>query len=462
MNPMRAFLACSFIFAALFVGAPAEAAEPVDRVRIDLVGCDGDLTPPIDFPAWHESASATVGTAPVHVCAAAFDATDAPVATTFQIEITDGPGSFTSQDGTADLGRSVVANRNTAGYYEAWTVSTVSGTSILRASPAAGPASSVTHRWIPDAARNIVFRHTAIQGSPGGIVPLTGLVTDRFGNPAADGVRGTTRITGGVGHFATGAPGKDHEISDTFQGAFNSYFSSDALGTLSVEASIDPATTDCDRAAGDPAGAPAGTCSDTATIRWVATSFSFFSTPRVSVYGAQQELSGRYTADGEGLEGHHVYIERRFFDGGWERILRLTTDASGFFRHVVGPYATSAEYRALTLSSDPYALVPPHYAVALIRVGVAVNPATATVAAGQGVRISGSVRPSQAGTNVLLQMLTRDGWRTVRVVRLDANSNFATTYTRQGTGSLLFRVAWPTQTVRNEWNISRNVRYTWQ
>jgi hypothetical protein len=122
-----------------------------------------------------------------------------------------------------------------------------------------------TKTWTALAARNIALTPASDTNPPGTTHEITATATDRFGNPVPGVALSWTRSGAGfvvsAGESPTDANGQARIVirSDT---------ESPPDTTVTVTITNAPHTTECARAAGDPAGAPAGNCTASATKTW--------------------------------------------------------------------------------------------------------------------------------------------------------------------------------------------------
>lgn len=138
--------------------------------------------------------------------------------------------------------------------------------------PTAGePQDSSTQTWEPGGPRTIECQPAAGDEEVGSEFEVTCTVTDRNADEL-DGVDVVFAETG-MGDFVSPA---DEDGTTDQAGMVKTHLVSDTEGEQVVTATIaedtgagEPAGVDeCDRAAGDPTGAPAGQCRDTVTITW--------------------------------------------------------------------------------------------------------------------------------------------------------------------------------------------------
>jgi hypothetical protein len=242
------------------------------RVRLDMEGCNGDQTLTVDETTWEDTATANSpvvdpGGATHEICADVFNSADSPLVASVTFTITSGPGHFTNAAGTTDLGSTVTVDDGAGGYNHAFLISDESGNTVVTAT--SGTLTDTgTKPWVPSAANARVLdaEPEEATNAPGTNHAVTATVTDRFGN----GVPGVTVtfIETGPGRFRTG--GSTVTVVTDANGEAVAEVTSDLTetGDQTITASIDAAATDCELAAGTPAGAPAGVCSDGVTKTW--------------------------------------------------------------------------------------------------------------------------------------------------------------------------------------------------
>ena len=128
---------------------------------------------------------------------------------------------------------------------------------------------TATKTWVAAEARTIDCEPEASSAEVGGIVTITCTVRDRFGAALA----GQPVVIGSTGVGAV--PGEARLLTDS-AGQVTASATSFQLGTQvatgTIEADLlgaEPTEVDpCDRAAGDPSGAPTGVCADDVSITW--------------------------------------------------------------------------------------------------------------------------------------------------------------------------------------------------
>ncbi len=131
------------------------------------------------------------------------------------------------------------------------------------------PQDSSTKTWTPAQGRTIDCNPEQATNPVNTDHTVTCLVRDRDGDPAEG--EGVTFTEEGPGEFTT-----PQQQTTNSQGEVRAIVRSSEEGeqkitaTLSVAGQGEPDTDECERAAGDPAGAPAGNCSDEVSKVWTA------------------------------------------------------------------------------------------------------------------------------------------------------------------------------------------------
>ena len=144
-------------------------------------------------------------------------------------------------------------------------------------------------------ARNIDARPEQATNAPGTVHRVTAVVTDREGKPLS-GVT-VTFTESGPGTFVGGGSTATATTDDRGRASAEVTTQTTESGTQTITASLPTSggLDECERAAGDPAGAPAGTCTDQVTKTWaVAVCPGFEGDPRNQVVGTSgdDELVG--------------------------------------------------------------------------------------------------------------------------------------------------------------------------
>jgi RTX calcium-binding nonapeptide repeat (4 copies) len=152
---------------------------------------------------------------------------------------------------------------------------------------------TVIKTWGALAPRNVDARPETATNAPGTVHRITAVVTDREGDPVP-GVTVTFSETG-VGTFVGGGSTTTATTDDTGRATADVTTQTTETGTQTITASLPTtgAVDECERAAGDPQGAPAGNCSDQVTKTW-AVCPGFDGDPRNQVVGTSgdDELVG--------------------------------------------------------------------------------------------------------------------------------------------------------------------------
>jgi hypothetical protein len=187
---------------------------------------------------------------------------------------------------------------------------------------------TVTKTWGGLEPRNIDARPEEATNAPGTVHRIVATVTDREGT-RVPGVT-VTFTESGPGTFVGGGSTATATTDDRGQATAEVTTRTDLTGTQTITASLPTAggVDECERAAGDPAGAPAGNCSDQVTKTWAACP-GFEDDPRNQVVGTSgnDELIGTAGRDVIcGLGGNDVIRARGSRDlvlgGGGDDVMR--------------------------------------------------------------------------------------------------------------------------------------------
>ena len=134
--------------------------------------------------------------------------------------------------------------------------------------PDAGePQVAATKTWISPDARTIDCEPESAANPTGATHTVTCTARDRFGEVVAG--EGVTFSESGPGDFTTTT-----QVTTNAQGVATATVTSSEAGTQTITGTLtdqltaEPNVDDCERAANDPAGAPAGTCADSVTKTW--------------------------------------------------------------------------------------------------------------------------------------------------------------------------------------------------
>jgi hypothetical protein len=129
---------------------------------------------------------------------------------------------------------------------------------------------TVTKTWGGLEPRNIDARPEEATNAPGTVHRIVAVVTDREGNRVA-GVT-VTFTESGVGAFVGGGSTVSATTNEMGRATADVTTQTTESGTQTITASLPTSggVDECERAAGDPAGAPAGNCSDQVTKTWAA------------------------------------------------------------------------------------------------------------------------------------------------------------------------------------------------
>lgn len=349
-----------------------------------------------------------------------------------------GVGVITNDDGTATGVTSQTKPVDPAtGYALFYITSNQSGTQSLTASAANVPSSanaSGSKTWGSLAARTIALANVGgATATPGGTHQVKATVLDRLGNPVAG--QSVTFTESGPGRFTSGpstepstitaTTGADGTITVELTSLSTESGTETVVATLPTTGGVD----ECERAAGDPTGAPAGSCSASTSFTWTtgqSTTFKILSP--ASYYttvagGTFANFSGVGGAPGEVLTVHRKIGNGSYTtmagptvgsDGTWIYSLKVTTTTAVYFSGANGTTGVKVILTTLNIT------VPSTYYT--------------TVAKGQRVAIYGSgARPG-----AVLSIWTKSGSQKDFVKR--TNTVTATYY---GTWALRFNVYQP-------------------
>jgi hypothetical protein len=128
----------------------------------------------------------------------------------------------------------------------------------------------VTKTWSGLEPRNIDARPEDATNAPGTVHQIVAVVTDRNGEPVP-GVTVTFTETG-PGEFEGGGSTATATTDDRGRATVQVTTTATETGTQNITAALPTSggVDECERAAGDPAGAPAGNCTDEVTKTWAA------------------------------------------------------------------------------------------------------------------------------------------------------------------------------------------------
>lgn len=248
-----------------------EAITAAD-VEIDMEGCDGNLADFTDTTggnAWDAAAASNAVNTTHEVCASAKTAGGEVLEGSTITFTSTGSGHFASSGAAnhTDLGTTTTVVIGEDGYAHIFLHSTASGTQTVTAS--LGTASdSGTKPWGAGEARTINARPETATNPPGTIHQIIATVRDQLGNPI-EGVVVTFTETG-PGEFRSGGSTTTATTNANGKATAEVTTLASETGTQTITASL-PTTAgvdECERAAGDPAGATAGNCSDEVTKTW--------------------------------------------------------------------------------------------------------------------------------------------------------------------------------------------------
>jgi hypothetical protein len=248
-----------------------EAITAAD-VEIDMEGCNGNLADFTDVTgpnAWDAAATANAVDTTHEVCASAKTAGGEVLEGSSITFTSTGSGHFASSGAAnhTDLGTTTTVVIGGDGYAHVFLHSTTSGTQTVTATQGSANDSG-TKPWQGEGARTIDAEPETDTNPPGSIHEVTATVRDRLGNPVAGVV--VTFTESGPGEFRAG--GSTFTATTDANGVARAEVTTLATesGDQTITASL-PVTggvDECERAAGDPAGAPAGVCSDSVIKTW--------------------------------------------------------------------------------------------------------------------------------------------------------------------------------------------------
>lgn len=428
-------------------------------VRLDMDGCNGDTTAPIDQTTWDAAAPPTVVGTVRTVCAARFDSGDGLAAGPVSFAITGGPGVFTDAAGVADFGTTRTAQAS-GGLNVVRIKSFVAGTTSVRVS-LGSTAVTGGAEWRPDVARIIEIAGPPSPAS-GTTRTVTATVLDRFGN-RVPGVQ-VVFSRGGVGRFAAGTETVATTTATNGTAAAGVTTDPGQVGAQTVSAALDAGATDCERAAADPPGSPAGVCRADAAFTWIeaAPELTMAVTPAIGVWGTHFTVGGSLTAGGGGIQGRNILIRSRPVGSGagaWQPVAIAATDEDGRYAWTDVP-SRHTEYWAVFLGDDSYAGVDGGRARADVRAALHFNQSHRTLRRGSAVVFTGRLLPKHANQPVDLQQLTGAGWRTIARTRTGSTGWYSFRVIKQSAGGLVFRTITPSD-FDHAWNAGVNRRVDW-
>ena len=276
-----------------------EAAVAAD-VEIDMEGCNG-LLANFGDASWNAAATPNPADTTHEVCASAKTA-GGEVLEGHTITFTStGPGHFADSAAAdhADLGTTVTVDIGTDGYAHVFLHSAQSGTQTVTAS-AGTPSDAGTKDWTALAARILDLEPETATNAPGTIHEVVATVTDRLGNPVPGIV--VTFTETGPGTFREGGSTVTATTDANGEAVAEVTTLASESGDQTIAASL-PLTggvDECERAADDPTGAPAGSCSDDVVKTWAeVTCPGFAGDTRNQVIGTPGDdvLTGTDSAD---------------------------------------------------------------------------------------------------------------------------------------------------------------------
>lgn len=200
-------------------------------------------------------------------------------------------------------------------------------------------------------------------------------------------------------------------------------------------------------------------------------------TPTWGVYGKTFTITGNLECGGYVIRSSEVNLERTLHgESRWHPITMEWTNDDGDVSFIDKP-TRNAVYRLTWKAGDEDQKITPAEMSGVITcrpaessvIRVSVSPgvlfnttANATPRRGQTVSFGGSALPGHPGHKVHLQALLNNKWTNVSTRTLDARSGYAFAYRRTTAGTIVFRVAYPTQHSDHSWNVSRMLKVTWR
>lgn len=436
--------------------APGNGAS---AVRLDMDGCNGDATAPIDQTTWDAAAPPTEAGTVRTVCAARFDSSDGPAPGPVAYTITGGPGIFTDAAGVADYGTSLIV-QSESGLNVVRIRSFATGTTSVRV--ALGTQAVVgSALWTAGAAR-VIELAGPVSPASGTTRTVTATVLDRFGNRVPSVEVAFSR--GGIGRFAAGTETVLALTGADGTAAAGVKTNPGEVGAQTVSAALDAGETDCERASGDPPGSAAGVCRADAAFTWIeaAPELTLSVTPGFAVWGTHFAIAGALTAGSGGIGGRNVLIRARPVGSGagaWAPVAVVKTGEDGAYAWSDVP-DRHTEYWAVFLGDESYAGVDGGTARADVRVAVHLNQSHTRLSRRSAVVFTGRLLPMHPNHPVALQQLTGAGWRTIATTRTGGTGWYSFRVVKGSPGGLLFRTITPSD-FHHAWNASRNRRVDW-
>lgn len=250
------------------------AAPSVGDVEVDMEGCNGAQGDLSDTTTWNATADPNPVPGFHEICATVTTQTVGGTVLLGQnVTFTStGVGHLADRMGTphTDLGTTFTVPVGPDGYAHIWLHSEQSGNQNIQVTADTQTDSGVKP-WQALDARTIDAEPETDTNDTGTNHTVTITVRDRLGNPVA-GENVVVEISG-VGEFSDGTCCQK-VVTTGPDGTASVTITSDAEGTTTVTATLEddllgePDVDECDRAANDPAGAPAGVCSDTVEKDW--------------------------------------------------------------------------------------------------------------------------------------------------------------------------------------------------
>lgn len=198
---------------------------------------------------------------------------------------------------------------------------------------------------------------------------------------------------------------------------------------------------------------------------------TMFVRPGIGTYGTDFVISGEVICKGIKIANARVTIYRNFVGGRTIDMMETTTDVQGQYAFRDTDLRATSDYQgtwngrsgSATTACSSGSETGPERRRASVRPGVILNVRDATLTRGQSVLFQGAIVPAHPGKKVFLQVYhgQQGKWEYASETRLNSRGGYSIRFTRNATGYLLFRIAYPTQDLDHAWNVSRTVRVDW-
>jgi len=170
-------------------------------------------------------------------------------------------------------------------------------------------------------------------------------------------------------------------------------------------------------------------------------SMSIVSTTTIVPYGRTIAIIGRVrAAPAPNSVGNRIIAFRARRTGATRWVTyRVNTNSVGDVRRLIRPGAGTTYQFALGTAVSPALLI-------RVRALVSLRPSTATPSVGQKVLLSGAVSPNHAGKRVTVKWYSSAGWQSYSLRRLNASSQYSTSFTPGQKGTFYFCTVFPSDT----------------